>query len=80
MNIFSHLCRAFLFTLVNSEGVPPTKFDVTHPKYATLHHPRFVQIEQVQDICRAYWLFVGTAVAFVPEFSDCTRRCLANLF
>ena len=34
--------RAFLFTLVNSEGVPPTKYDVTHPKYATLHHPRFV--------------------------------------
>lgn len=33
--------RAFLFTLVNSEGVPPTKFDVTHPKYATLHHPRY---------------------------------------
>lgn len=33
--------RAFLFTLINSEGTPPSKFDVTHPKYATLHHPRY---------------------------------------
>ena len=34
--------RCFLFTLVNSEGVPPSKFDLVNPKYATLHHPRFV--------------------------------------
>ncbi|XP_068752362.1 serine-enriched protein-like [Montipora capricornis] len=33
--------RAFLFTLINPESVPPSKFDVTHPKYATLHHPRY---------------------------------------
>lgn len=43
LNVFLPIInRAFLFTLVNSEGVPPTKYDVTHPKYATLHHPRFV--------------------------------------
>ncbi|KAM7440204.1 hypothetical protein ABFA07_010517 [Porites harrisoni] len=33
--------RCFLFTLVNSEGVPPSKFDLVNPKYATLHHPRY---------------------------------------
>lgn len=38
--IYMPSTRAFLFTLTNSEGVPPSKFDVTHPKYATLHHPR----------------------------------------
>ena len=37
-----YLDRCFLFTLVNSEGVPPSKFDLVNPKYATLHHPRFV--------------------------------------
>ena len=33
-------CRSFLFTLVNSEGVSPTKFDIVHSKYATLHHAK----------------------------------------
>ena len=42
--MFIFLPRAFLFTLINSEGVPPSKFDVTHPKYATLHHPRCVNL------------------------------------
>ncbi|XP_029179236.2 uncharacterized protein LOC114977880 [Acropora millepora] len=33
--------RAFLFTLINCDSVPPSKFDVTHSKYATLHHPSY---------------------------------------
>ena len=30
----------FLFNLVNYEGIPPTRFDVVRPKYATLSHAR----------------------------------------
>ena len=31
--------RCFLFTLVNNQGVPASKFDVSQPQYATCHHP-----------------------------------------
>ncbi len=36
----SFLFRCFLFNLVNSKGLPPTRFDVIRPKYATLSHIR----------------------------------------
>ena len=32
--------RAFLFTLINKQGIPATKFLVTKPQCATVHHPK----------------------------------------
>ncbi|XP_078701268.1 uncharacterized protein LOC144927600 isoform X1 [Branchiostoma floridae x Branchiostoma belcheri] len=33
--------RAFLFTLVNQQGVEPTRFNIVNKKFATSHHPNF---------------------------------------
>ncbi|XP_014260319.1 uncharacterized protein LOC106672966 [Cimex lectularius] len=31
--------RAFLFTLVNNQDLPPTKFDIVKPRFAVCYHP-----------------------------------------
>ena len=33
--------RAFLFTLANNQDVPPTKFNVSNSKFATIHHSNY---------------------------------------
>ena len=45
------ICRSYLFTLVNTQGVAATKFDVTKSKYATIHHPEWVTSPQCCVSC-----------------------------
>ncbi|XP_077997903.1 kelch-like protein diablo [Glandiceps talaboti] len=33
--------RSFLFSLVNTQGLPPSKFDLINKKFAICHHPGF---------------------------------------
>ena len=43
--------RAFLFTLVNNQGVSPSKFEVSNSRVATLHHPESVFTDMCSGAC-----------------------------